>query len=175
MLLLEYRVTCFHFELLLLLRRRLWWLEHLPPPLVPLLREQSVNIDTMSDGNNEEVIDIIEWLLHGLHNKVNKPTWIWVTLLVLIGFLRLAPIAKLVSFSSVVDMIILSLLKDKRRTKCYQPRGNSCWQASHIMKRISAAQKQRSSKLSVVIASLSHLSMISKSAAGMPRFILCFW
>ena len=174
MLLLEYRVTCFHFELLLLLRR-LWWLEHLPPPLVPLLREQSVNIDTMSDGNNEEVIDIIEWLLHGLHNKVNKPTWIWVTLLVLIGFLRLAPIAKLVSFSSVADMIILSLLKDKRRTKCYQPRGNSCWQASHIMKRISAAQKQRSSKLSVVIASLSHLSMISKSAAGMPRFILCFW
>lgn len=174
MLLLEYRVTCFHFELLLLLRRRLWWLEHLPPPLVPLLREQSVNIDTMSDGNNE-VIDIIEWLLHGLHNKVNKPTWIWVTLLVLIGFLRLAPIAKLVSFSSVADMIILSLLKDKRRTKCYQPRGNSCWQASHIMKRISAAQKQRSSKLSVVIASLSHLSMISKSAAGMPRFILCFW
>ena len=173
MLLLEYRVTCFHFELLLLLRRRLWWLEHLPPPLVPLLREQSVNIDTMSDGNNE-VIDIIEWLLHGLHNKVNKPTWIWVTLLVLIGFLRLAPIAKLVSFSSVADMIILSLLKDKRRTKCYQPRGNSCWQASHIMKRISAAQKQRSSKLSVVIASLSHLSMISQSA-GMPRFILCFW
>ena len=66
----------------------------------------------MSDGNNE-VIDIIEWLLHGLHNKVNKPTWIWVTLLVLIGFLRLAPIAKLVSFSSVADMIILSLLKDK--------------------------------------------------------------
>ena len=174
MLQLEYRGTCFHFELLLLLRRWLWWLEHLPPPLVPLLREQSVNIDTMSDGNNE-VIDIIEWLLHGLHNKVNKPTWIWVTLLVLIGFLRLAPIAKLVSFSSVVDMIILSLLKDKRRTKCYQPRGNSCWQASHIMKRISAAQKQRSSKLSVVIASLSHLSMISKSAAGMPRFILCFW
>ena len=61
----EYQVTCFHFELVWLR-----WLEHLLP-LVPLVREQSANIDIMS---GDEVIDIIEWLLHGLHNKVNKPT-----------------------------------------------------------------------------------------------------
>ena len=59
----EYQVTCFHFELLLLR-----WLEHLLP-LVPLVREQSANIDIMS---GDEVIDIIEWLLHGLLGS--KPT-----------------------------------------------------------------------------------------------------